>query len=235
MPLTDEDRQCVSQLDAAIAEKILPNGRHRTCCWHKVDRGYILKVRLKKKTTNDALFIDNCRDWFYSFTTDINTEQKETMHIKNFELWLQQQKKHVSLPLFKSTTTFWQKSFKYNLHCLCFHHYKSRPGGDERSTSFTESANSALKCDPMGPAPNQTLDRSQVAIAEQEQQRIDGQQSRAMNNLTTKAFVGYHPPETIEMEARKTFLYNHLVNAVVVIIFDQWCQSKKIYFLQNIY
>ena len=82
----------------------------------------------------------------------------------------------------------------------------------------------------MGTAPNQTLNRSQVAIVEHEQRRIDGQQSRAMNNLTTKAFVGYHPPETIEMEARQTFLYDHLVDAVVVILFDQWCQSKKYIF-----
>ena len=230
VPLTDEDRQCVSQVDAAIVEKVLPNGRHRICCWHKVDRGYILKVRGKKKTTNDVMFVDDCRDWFYSFTTDIDTERKEIMHIKNFELWLRQQKQHVSKKLFKFTTTFWQKIFKYNLHKLCFRHYKSRPGGDERSTSFTESANSALKRDTMGPAPNQPLDRSQAAIADHKQRRIDGQQSRAMNNLTTKAFVGDHPPETIEMEARKTFLYDHLVDAVVVILFDQWCQSKKYIF-----
>ena len=51
-----------------------------------------------------------------------------------------------------------------------------------------------------------------------------------MNNLTTKVFVGDHPPATMEMEARKTFLYNHLVDAVVVILFNQWCRSKNYIF-----
>ena len=152
------------------------------------------------------------------------------MHIKNFELWLPQQKQYVSKKLFKFTTVFWQKNFKYVLHCLCFCRYKSRPIGDEHSTLFTESANSALKRDTMGPAPNHTLDWSQAAIQEHEQRRIDGHQSKAMNNLTTKEFVGYHPPATMEMEARQTFLYNHLVDTVVAILFDQWCQLKNYIF-----
>ena len=120
-----------------------------------------------------------------------------------------------------------QKNFKYVLHCLCFCRYKSRPIGDEHSTLFTESANSALKRDTMGPTPNNTLDRSQLIIAKHKQQRIDGHQSKAMDNLTTKVFNGYHPPATMKMKAQKRFLYDYLVDEVVVILFNQWCQSKN--------
>ena len=227
---TDQDEQCVGQVNAAIKERVIPNGNHRICCWHKVDRGYITKVRRLKRHGKDFIFVENCRDWFYSFTTDIDTEMKEEAHIKYFALWLQQEKSNVSKPLFRFTATFWEKSFKNNLYRMCFRHYKKIPGGDERSTSFTESANSSLKRDIMGPKPHQAIDSSQMAITDHEQRRIDRLQKDAMTKLTRKQYIGYYTDDTFELEDLKTSLSDHLVERAVDITVSQWEQSKKYVF-----
>ena len=169
MDLTDEDKQMYGQIDAAIKERIMPNAHHRLCCWHKVDRGYITKVKSMKKHYIDVVFVDTCRKWFYSFTLYIDSERKEAAHIKFFEMWLNEKKKIVSRGLFVFTFNYWHRSFKHNLYRLCFRHYKYVPGGDNRSSSFTESGNSMLKRDPTGPKPLMGIDRSHTAIVDHEQ------------------------------------------------------------------
>jgi hypothetical protein len=47
---TDQDEQCIGQVNAAVTEKIILNANHRICCWHKVDRGFITKARRLKNT-----------------------------------------------------------------------------------------------------------------------------------------------------------------------------------------
>ena len=46
----------------------------------------------------DVVFVEACRNWFYSFTTDIDSEKKEATHIKFFEMWLSEKKKIVTQP-----------------------------------------------------------------------------------------------------------------------------------------
>mmetsp|Transcript_17566 Transcript_17566/g.20103 ORF Transcript_17566/g.20103 Transcript_17566/m.20103 type:complete len:84 (+) Transcript_17566:237-488(+) len=77
---TDEDKQCMGQIHAAIIEEKIPNAHQRICCWHKVDRGYILKVKSKKKTDADVIFVDECKDWFYSFTTNRHCQKRNNAH-----------------------------------------------------------------------------------------------------------------------------------------------------------
>mmetsp|Transcript_44750 Transcript_44750/g.48433 ORF Transcript_44750/g.48433 Transcript_44750/m.48433 type:complete len:104 (+) Transcript_44750:111-422(+) len=91
----------------------------------------------------------------------IDTAKKEIMHIQYFERWLDQQEEFITNAVFEFTVGFWKRSFKENLHFLCFCHFKLVPGGDNRSTSFCESGNAALKTDSMGPKPNQPIDMSQ--------------------------------------------------------------------------
>ena len=166
---TDEDKQCMGQVHTAIVEKIISNAHQRIHCWHKVDCGYILRMKTKKKTGVDGIFVEDCKDWFYSFTIDIDTAKKEAMYSKYFGTWLDQQEEFITKALFEFTKWFWTKSFTENLYFLCFRHFKSLPGSDNRSTSFCESGNSALKRDTMGPKPNQPIDTSQIAIPEHEQ------------------------------------------------------------------
>ena len=91
--LTNEDKQMYCQIDAAIKETIMPNTHHRLCCWYKVNRGYITKVKKIKIHYIDVVFVEACQNCFYSFKTDINSERKEAAHIKFFEMWLNQKKK----------------------------------------------------------------------------------------------------------------------------------------------
>jgi len=125
---------------------------------------------------------------------------------------LKQQEEFITKALFEFTFWFWKKSFKENLHFLCFRHFKSVPGGDNRSTSFCESGNSALKRDPMGTQPNQPIDTCRIATSEHEQRRIDSHESNAMQSLVRKAFVSN---DSSEIDTRKTFLYDQVVDKVV--------------------
>ena len=113
---TDEDKQCMGQVHVAIIEKVMPNAHQRIWCWHKVDCGYILKVKTKKKAGVDGIFVYNCKDWFYSSTIDIDLAEKETMHIKYFETWLDYQEEFITKELFEYTSWFWKRNFKENIH-----------------------------------------------------------------------------------------------------------------------
>jgi hypothetical protein len=79
----------------------------------------------------------------------------------------------------------------------------------------------------MGPKPHQGIDSSLIAIADQEQRRIDRLQKGAMTALTRKQFVGNYTAGTFEVEDLKTSLSDDLVERAVDTTICQWEQSKK--------
>jgi hypothetical protein len=66
----------------------------------------------------------------------------------------------------------WEKGSKPLLPKLRQRHFQDIYGGNLAANSFTESKNSALNKDTMGPRPNQSIDTSHEGIWQHEQQRL---------------------------------------------------------------
>jgi hypothetical protein len=76
------------------------------------------------------------------------------------------------------------QNYKPQIHLLCQCYFLGTYGGYLKANSFTESENSAVKRDPMGPKPNMGIDRSQQAIQAHETKRIVELATKARHSLS---------------------------------------------------
>ena len=173
MMLTDEDPHCFQAFDTSVKKGIFRNAKHRLCKWHKVNRNFTIKVgsTARKDNLKDKNFVNLMRDWFYTFTEDIETEEEEKVSLRCLDAYIKTCP-GINEPLRVFTTTFVEKSFKKQMERICFRHYKYTPQGDLGINSFSESSNSALKRSDCGPKPQHNLDRSQKAIQEHEKDML---------------------------------------------------------------
>ena len=81
----------------------------------------------------------------------------------------------------------------------------------------------------MGPKPNQPINTSQIAVSEHEQRQLESHKSEAMQSLVRKAFVCN---DSSEIDTRKTFIYDQVVEKVVDGLIIQYRLSLHyIYFI----
>jgi hypothetical protein len=120
--ITDEDPQCYQQIGAAKQASALPKVHHRLCCWHKVNRNYILKARAHAVCDNDKQFTRVIEKWLYSFmNTAIESQQEECYSMEAFDHFLSQSQVAPALKLF--TREYWVKvrAFCKSIVYLSFH------------------------------------------------------------------------------------------------------------------
>ena len=80
----------------------------------------------------------------------------------------------------------------------------------------------------MGPKPNQPINTSQIAVREHEHRQLESHKSEAMQSLVRKAFVCN---DSSEIDTRKTFIYDQVVEKVVDGLIIQFRLSRDyIYF-----
>ena len=95
------------------------------------------------------------KDWFYSFTNYIEYEHEEKDSLEKLKnvIRFERTQERVTKTLLDWTWTFLTTKFEHRLNMLCFRHYKYRFCGHVADNCFTESENSALARDPLGPKP----------------------------------------------------------------------------------
>lgn len=119
--------------------------------------------------------------WFYHFTDSIETEAQENDSLAKLELYLDEVEKEgkVTPSLIHATRTFLKESFKPVLRLLCFRDYVHIYCGDVNENCFTESDNSSIKRDPMGPAANSKLYNSAQTIIQHTGRRFEKLDAKA--------------------------------------------------------
>ena len=183
--VTDDDKQCHLEFLDSVQAGIFPNAKHRLCKWHKINRNYVLKAWALQNVKNphDSDFITDVEWWMYTFCDAIETEAEE-------KLSLQCLIHHIDwatgiTPALRSfTREFVNGSFQDALPRMCHRHFMFTPQGDLGANSFSESENSALKRDPCGPRPQQSIANSQLAIVQHEVRRLEGLQRDAVQSMT---------------------------------------------------
>jgi hypothetical protein len=189
--LTDEDDQCKSQIRVARDKNVIRNAADRNCAWHKINRNFEIKVAKHCESDYDRTVLKIIVQWLYSICNKIETTVELEHSRRIFFLWLTTT--GCSHQLITVTETFWMEKMKEVLDDMAHYKFMYTYGGWIMTSSFQESENSALKRDTMGPKPNQSIDRSQVTIAQHEGRRIEGL-TQEHHQQMEKTTVSYDDP-----------------------------------------
>ena len=140
----------------------------------QVDRNYQLKVKKFIESELDDAFVDEISDWLYSFTNYIEYghEEKHNLQKLYFIIQFERTQKRVHMKLLDFTTEFLRTGFVDRLPMMCHRHFKFNYCGWVDENCFTESENSALARDPLGPKPRYRLHVSADAIIQHTDERF---------------------------------------------------------------
>ena len=144
------------------------------CCCMQVNRNFQLGAKTHKKTDLDGAFIEEMRDWFYDFTNYIEYGHEEKNHLAKMReiIAFERSQGRVSKPLLDYTLDFLTTKFQDRLPLLCQRHFKFTYCGHVADNCFTESENSSLARDPLGPKPSYRLHVSADAILQHTDERF---------------------------------------------------------------
>lgn len=111
------------------------------------------------KTDAEIAFIEEMRDWFYSFMNDIENVQEEQDSLSKLKNVINKERGNDAIAnvILDETLTFITVSFEDQLYRMSHYHYKKSWWGWVSENCFTESSNSSLSRDPFGPKPNHKL------------------------------------------------------------------------------
>mmetsp|Transcript_33105 Transcript_33105/g.75589 ORF Transcript_33105/g.75589 Transcript_33105/m.75589 type:complete len:861 (+) Transcript_33105:270-2852(+) len=117
----------------------------RLCNWHKINRNFVVKVRVHKKSNEDRYFFDEVTKWLYSFSYSVKSiDQMDDSMAKLEAFCVMARKNEVSGNLVDATEKYIRESFKPDLSRLCQCYYSDIPHGNVASNSFSESNNAML-------------------------------------------------------------------------------------------
>ena len=190
----------------------------------KVNRGYQVNAAKYIMTDEDDLFHEYMVFWFYHFTNCIETQAQEEDSLAKLHLYIDQTDTEgvVSPGLLAFTRTFLRESFTEALPLLCFRHYKDIYCGDVNENCFTESDNSSLKRDHMGPSANANLCSSAASITKHTNRRM-----KSLKANSTKRFGQRLLPKKTDsrIESCRAELSKDIVDYKRDLIIDQFVSS----------
>lgn len=131
-----------------------------------MNRNFQLKAKPYCKVQRDDDFVIEMKDWFYYFTYYIETEMEEKDALSKLKKIIQFERTqgNISTPLLDFTMSFLTTKFENKLTLLCNRHFMYSYSGNVSDNCFTESENSRLGRDSMGPKPAYELSTSVGAI-----------------------------------------------------------------------
>ena len=140
----------------------------------QVNRNYQIFAKSHASTDEDYAFIEEMRDWFYSFTNYIETEmeEKDSLHKLKLVIQFELERNKLSKALLEFTMTYVTTKFEHKLGMLCHRHFMSTFMGCIADNCFTESENSALARDPFGPKPNYKLSTAVGSVIQHTDERM---------------------------------------------------------------
>ena len=117
-------------------------------------------VKCCNLTDNDRAFVRLVKDWLYSFANDIESEYEEVDSMLKLKAYVSSDavKKDVSPHIISFTYTYIVRSFEPQLPHLCKRHFMSKWCHHVGDNNFTETTNSMLSSDVLGPKPRDGID-----------------------------------------------------------------------------
>ena len=142
----------------------------------QVNRNYQLKAKKYAHIDEDYAFIEEMRDWLYSFTSYIETESEEKDSLRKLKgvIQFELERKKLSKALLDFTLTYVTTRFEHRLDMLCHRRFMNTFEGRVADNCFTESDNSALARDPFGPKPNYKLHKAVGTIVQHTDEQFRG-------------------------------------------------------------
>ena len=133
-----------------------------------------MKVSKHRALEADATFIKTVSDWLYSFTNYIETRAEEKDSMAKLKTFVRSQRAdpRVSNNLINATLNFIITKFEDRLPKLSHRHFLRAVSGNVADNCFSESSNSSLTRDPLGPNPCHHLHNSMGAINEHNQEAV---------------------------------------------------------------
>jgi len=146
-----------------------------------VNRNFQLKAKALSKGDADDDFIKEISNWLYSFTNYIESEAEEKDSMKKLKaiIRFEQSQSNVSPGLLEFVSEFVSTKFEHKLPFICHCHFMGRYYGNVADNCFTESANSLVARDEMGPKPKYNLANSLGSLLNHTDQQFKKLKSNA--------------------------------------------------------
>lgn len=182
-------------------------------------------MRSLATTDEEKAFVEEMRDWFYSFVDYIVSEAEERYHLSALRKTIDSEKGNDKIrnALLDATILFIREGFEDQLYRLCHRHYLCAVWGGVSENCFTESSNSSLSRDALGPKPNHSIPVAAGAIVEHTE--------ATHNKVKTGAVAEFHNSkmvvenETIDQEIARE-LSTYIIDLKNDTAMDQYELSK---------
>lgn len=170
--LTDEDpNEYGAFMSHSGDNAIYCNAHSRFCAWHKVNRNLRKKLSSsleKLGPIGKAEFIA-VEKWLYSITENVESVEELDESMRLLNVFLDEPERtvrgHMSPAVVAHVKSFVTEKFKPKLMFLAKCHFMHIRSLGVRTTSISESENSAYKRSSIGPKPCQSLDVSQKSVS----------------------------------------------------------------------
>ena len=142
----------------------------------------------------DYAFIEEMRDWYYSFTNYIESEDEENDSLQKLKdvIAFERTQSKVSKALLDWTLEFLTTKFVHRLPLLCKRNYLFSYNGHVADNCFTESENSRLVRDPKWDQDHHTDFISPVMLSFSILMRITGFSLVMLRGTRTCAYAHIH-------------------------------------------
>ena len=126
-------------------------------------------------------------DWLYSFTTYIELEVEENDSLNKLRQMIDNERSNdkISNMLIDFTIQYITAGFEDQLYRLCFRHYMYNYGGGTGDNCFSESSNSVMSRDVLGPKPKHRLHVAADCIIEHSEECNRKLYASAIEELNT--------------------------------------------------
>ena len=150
-----------------------------------MNRNYQLKAKKYLSTPHDEAFLDEVRDWLYSFSTYVESESEEKDSLAKLRevINMEKENNNISKGLLDFTTDYIITGFEDQLYRLCHCNYMDVLWGRIDDNCFSESSNSTLARDALGPKPNQKLHVAADCIIDHSEENNRKLQASAIDEM----------------------------------------------------
>jgi hypothetical protein len=161
-----------------------PFSSHRLCAWHLINRGMkAASISSRNLTTKGQKYFDVAVKWIKSWCHSIETIDEFQHSYRIFEHWLTsdevQSEDALTANVARSISDFVRKSMIPHSAKWLRSYFLYRRTFDRQSTQFVEAENSVMKCNPLGPKPQASLNVSAHSMTQLNKSRIDKKDKKA--------------------------------------------------------
>jgi hypothetical protein len=221
MGLDGEERQYSAFI--STIPTVFPRSAHILCSWHLFDRGQKesginLSLVDKKNQVQGNAYMKVVTRWLFSWTDSVESRSEFELSYKLLLQWLGSSDLTSVFPplLVERISSFVAKSVVPHLDKILLSNRMRRRCFDMRTTSNSEAENSVVKRHPVGPRPNESIDKSTKALTLIADSRLLKKEQNAASALDTIPTVGY-----------KRGIHDQITNHAANLVMAQYNEQPK--------